>query len=105
MIDLDALRKVVERATGWGWEAAYRQDVTALVAEVERLQSYAADCESYAADCEQHATFATSKATTLERQNVVTWLRAQAYLTLHDDKPHDIADRIARGEHRHEGVE
>ena len=105
MIDLDALRKVVERATGWGWEAAYRQDVTALVAEVERLQSYAADCESYAADCEQHATFATSKATTLERQNVVTWLRAQSQLTLYEATPDDVADAIERGEHRHEGVE
>jgi len=95
MIDLDVLRKVVERATGWGWEAAYRQDVTALVAEVERLQSYAADCE-------QHATFAASKATTLERQNVVAWLRSQAFLTLYEATPDDIADRIERGDHRRE---
>lgn len=44
MIDLDALRKVVERARGWGWEAAYRQDVTALMAEVERLRGHRGSC-------------------------------------------------------------
>jgi hypothetical protein len=37
-----------------------------------------------------------------ERQNVVAWLRAQSQLTLYDDKPDDIADRIERGEHRPE---
>lgn len=37
-----------------------------------------------------------------ERQNVVAWLRAEAQLTLYDDKPDDIADRIERGEHRRE---
>ena len=100
MIDLDALRKVVERATGWGWDAVYRQDFTALIAEVERLQSYAADCERYAADCEQHATFATSKATTAERAAVVKWLRAQSQLTLYEATPDDVADAIERGEHR-----
>lgn len=36
--DLDSLRTLVARATGTGWEAAYRQDVAALVAEVERLR-------------------------------------------------------------------
>lgn len=40
-----------------------------------------------------------------ERACVVAWLRAQAYLTLYDDKPDDIADRIERGEHRREGGE
>lgn len=79
MMHLDYLRTVVERATGWGWEAAYRQDVTALITEVEQLRG--------------------------ERQNVVAWLRSQAFLTLYDDKPEDIADRIERGEHCPEGVE
>jgi hypothetical protein len=37
--DLDSLRTLVARATGTGWEAAYRQDVAALVAEVERLRA------------------------------------------------------------------
>jgi hypothetical protein len=40
-----------------------------------------------------------------ERQNVVAWLRAQAYLTLYEASPEDIADRIERGDHRPEGVE
>jgi hypothetical protein len=34
-----------------------------------------------------------------ERQNVVAWLRAEAYFTIYDDKPDDIADRIERGDH------
>ena len=41
-------------------------------------------------------------ATREERAAVVAWLRAEAYLTLYDDKPDDIADRIERGEHRRE---
>ena len=34
-----------------------------------------------------------------ERAAVVARLRAQSQLTLHDDKPDDIADRIERGDH------
>ena len=37
-----------------------------------------------------------------ERAAVVAWLRGQSQLTLYDDKPDDIADRIERGEHRRE---
>jgi len=40
-----------------------------------------------------------------ERQNVVAWLRAHAYLTLYEATPEDIATRIERGDHRPEGVE
>jgi hypothetical protein len=36
--DLEGIRGVLSRATGNGWEAAYRQDVGALLAEVERLR-------------------------------------------------------------------
>lgn len=39
MIDLDSLRGIVARAAGTGWQAAYRQDVAALIAEVERLRA------------------------------------------------------------------
>jgi hypothetical protein len=39
-------------------------------------------------------------ATREERAAVVAWLRAEAYLTIYDDKLDDIADRIERGEHR-----
>lgn len=34
-----------------------------------------------------------------ERAAIVAWLRAEAQLTIYDDKPDDIADRIERGEH------
>jgi len=37
-----------------------------------------------------------------ERAAVAAWLRAETYLTLYDDKPNDIADRIERGDHRKE---
>jgi hypothetical protein len=37
--DIEAIRHVLSRATGTGWEAAYRQDVGALLDEVERLRS------------------------------------------------------------------
>jgi hypothetical protein len=35
-----------------------------------------------------------------ERAAVVAWLRAQAYLTLYEATPSDVADAIERGEHR-----
>jgi len=34
-----------------------------------------------------------------ERAAVVAWLRAEAYLTLYDWSPDDLADAIERGEH------
>ena len=37
--DIEATRHVLSRATGTGWEAAYRQDVGALLDEVERLRA------------------------------------------------------------------
>jgi hypothetical protein len=33
---------------------------------------------------------------------VVAWLRAEAYLTLYEATPSDVADAIERGEHRRE---
>ena len=35
-----------------------------------------------------------------ERAAVVAWLRAEAYLTLYEATPSDVADAIERGEHR-----
>ena len=100
LIDIVAIKA---RLYGWSsgdaWHIAYAlADIRALVAEVERLQSYASDCE-------QHATFATSKSTALERAAVVAWLRLQAYLTLYEAKPDDLADAIERGDHRAEVTE
>ena len=37
-----------------------------------------------------------------ERAAVVAWLRAEAYLTLYEATPSDVADAIERGEHRRE---
>jgi hypothetical protein len=37
-----------------------------------------------------------------ERQNVVAWLRAQAYLTLYEASPWQVSDAIERGDHRAE---
>jgi len=34
-----------------------------------------------------------------ERAAVVAWLRADAYLTLYEATPSDVADAIERGEH------
>jgi hypothetical protein len=37
-LDLTGIRQVLSRATGTGWQAAYRMDVGALLDEVERLR-------------------------------------------------------------------
>jgi hypothetical protein len=37
LLPLSEYEALIARATGTGWEAAYRQDVAALVAEVRRL--------------------------------------------------------------------
>ena len=55
-------------------------DIAALIAEVERLRGEA----------------------DRERAAVVAWLRAQAYLTLYEAAPDDVADAIERGDHRPE---
>ena len=40
-----------------------------------------------------------------ERAAVVAWLRSQAYLTLYEATPNDLADAIERGDHRAEVTE
>lgn len=40
-----------------------------------------------------------------ERAAVVAWLRSQAYLTLYEATPGDLADAIERGDHRAEVTE
>ena len=89
-IDIEAIKARLPR---WG-----NGDHLALVAEVERL-------ENYASDAVQHAKFAAGKATALERAAVVAWLRSQAYLTLYEATPGDLADAIERGDHRAEVTE
>jgi hypothetical protein len=82
------IRQVLSRATGTGWQAAYRMDVGALLDEVERLRLDRADiAHAYA--------FARDKATAIEREAVVAWL--------HDEEYHILALAIERGEHCREG--
>ena len=39
-----------------------------------------------------------------ERAAIVTWLRNEAFLSMHEVKPDDVADAIERGDHcRKEG--
>ena len=80
----------------------WRDDASAalavLLAEVKRLQSYAADCEA-------HAKFATEKATALERAAVVAWLRAHVEIAMDMAAAGKLANFIERGEHRREGEE
>lgn len=37
-----------------------------------------------------------------ERARVVAWLRAEAFLTMYEATPDEVADAIERGEHRRE---
>jgi hypothetical protein len=96
--DIEAIRHVLSRATGAGWEAAYRQDVAALVAEVERLRELLINAGWPALAIAELG----AKSTIDERAAVVAWLRAEAYLTLYEATPSDVADAIERGEHRRE---
>lgn len=72
---------------------------TALRAEVERLRSINDD---YLLEMgRQHALLRDQKrGENAERAAVVAWLRAEAYLTLYEATPQDVADCIERGEHR-----
>lgn len=92
MIDLDSLRGIVSRATGTGWQAAYRQDVEALVAEVERLRVMREEMP-------RAHDFAKAKAAANERASVVRYLRSQEP-GYYDNMV--LAEHIERGEHRRE---
>ena len=100
LIDIVAIKaRLYAWSSGDAWHIAYAlADIRALVAEVERLQSYASDCE-------QHATFATSKSTALERAAVVAWLRAHVEKAMDMAAAGKLANFIERGEHRREGEE
>jgi hypothetical protein len=80
MLDLEAIKKRhldLERNRGRTYyEGHIEVDLAALVEEVEHLRK--------------------------ERPAVVAWLRAEAYLTLYEATPSDVADAIKRGEHRRE---
>ena len=97
--DLDSLRTLVARATGTGWEAAYRQDVAALVAEVERLRSEVAELRALGVSLHKSAAMGRDA----ERAAVVAWLNDAADARYYDCCCGPVAacaDAIERGEHR-----
>jgi hypothetical protein len=100
-LDIEAIRHALSRATGTGWEAAYRQDVGALLDEVERLRAYVGDLKRHGASLHKAAAAGRDA----ERAAVVAWLWAEAYLTLYEATPSDVAGAIERGEHRREETE
>ena len=125
MIDLDSLRGIVSRATGTGWQAAYRQDVEALIAEVERLRNERdhfrtameyADAEVERLREQRHDDGKGRRVDAYlagaldERAAVVAWLRHCDKLCRDlDGRETPVrglyrlsADRIERGEHRRE---
>jgi hypothetical protein len=100
MIDLDSLRGIVSRATGTGWQAAYRQDVEALVAEVERLRNEVSllQQEARIRNNINEGLVAELKA---ERAAVVAWLR-DGVVPEYEAVALGWARAIERGEHRRE---
>jgi hypothetical protein len=105
MIDIDDIKKRhldPERNRGRTYyEGHIEVDLAALIAEVERLR---AERHLDNVDLAQAYDFARNKGETLEREAVVTWLRAQVSQAVSDgDLNLDwAAERIERGEHRRE---
>ena len=77
-------------------------DIDALINELQQLRSTVVQLRAASTVILDNAWEDGARE---ERQNVVVWLRAESELTLYDDKPDDIADRIERGEHRREEKE
>ncbi len=102
--DLAAIRSVLSRATGTGWEAAYRQDVGVLLDEVERLRAYVGDLKRHGASLHKAAAAGRDA----ERAAVVAYLRDCALVSAQLDAPlaatnfQSAASAIERGEHRRE---
>ena len=81
-------------------------DIGALVAEVARLRASLRATRGVRDTLRLKLTRlsaillrADDLATEAERAAVVAWLRDQAYLTLYESAPTDIAAAIERGEH------
>lgn len=110
MIDLDSLRGIVARAAGTGWQAAYRQDVAALIAEVERLRAVVADQQMLLDEHRMDNQHAYEEGGHAERAAVVAWLRSQEEAAMdvgfvrRASTLNVVADAIERGEHRREAA-
>jgi hypothetical protein len=104
--DLAAIRSVLSRATGTGWEAAYRQDVGALLDEVERLRAYVGDLKRHGASLHKAAAAGRDA----ERAAMVAFVHARIGMydgELRSDEAvvralQYLADEIERGDHRRE---
>jgi hypothetical protein len=114
-LDIEAIRHALSRATGTGWEAAYRQDVGALLDEVERLRAYVGDLKRHGAslhkaaaagrDAERAAVVALlRKAAADHETELKAPMRAEgmAWLRGGCSAIYDALDTIERGEHRRE---
>jgi hypothetical protein len=90
---LDDIRRRLDALRVHSGETDYAHrvilDCAWLLAQVAELQTLGASLHK-AADAGAQA----------ERAAVVAWLRAEAYLTLYEATPSDVADAIERGEHR-----
>ena len=84
------LEALMRHAGGTDYAGQVIADSIALLAEVEQLRASAAATLNNAWDDGARE----------ERQNVVAWLRAEAYLTLYEASPWQVSDAIERGDHR-----
>ena len=101
-IDLDSLRTLVARATGTGWEAAYRQDVAALVAEVDRLRVINADLRLMVDGLETAAHEERAAVVALLRERHVATQEWDGRVNAVSHTYDNAANIIERGEHRRE---
>ena len=110
MIDIAAIGSVLSRATGTGWEAAYRQDVGALLDALEAANAEAATMRAWAEEAAR-AENENADDAQKERAAVVAWLKKQRiYCTDSTGEPNAVtatyahaAEAVERGEHCREG--
>jgi hypothetical protein len=84
------LEALMRHAGGTDYASQVIADSVALLAEVEQLRAASTVILNNAWDDGARE----------ERQNVVAWLRREAYLTLYEASPWQVSDAIERGEHR-----
>jgi hypothetical protein len=84
------LEALMRHAGGTDYAGQVIADSVALLAEVEQLLAEKATILNNAWEDGARE----------ERQNVVKWLRDEAYLTLYDSSPWQVSDAIERGDHR-----
>jgi hypothetical protein len=96
---LATLRRAAEHGYLWSISPA---EAAALVAEVQQLRAIIGDQQILLDEHRMDNQHAYEEGGNAERAAVVAWLRAEAFLTLYEATPSDVADAIERGEHRRE---